>query len=171
MAADLKSLLGLLNPVCRKALEAAAGDCVNRGHYDVTPEHFLKALLEHSEADAPRVASNTFGDAQRLVTALLPALEVMQSGNTGRPVFSPHLVRWLERAWMLASIDFGLADIRSGLLMLALVENPGRYLVGDHLELVETMSADDLRRNFVRIVGDSKESSRKAGAAPSTHPE
>ncbi len=163
---DLKGLLGLLNPTCRKALEMAAGNCVNRGHYDVTSEHLLQALLEHPDADAPRVASNTFGgDPARLVKAILPALEQMQTGNTGRPVFSPHMIRWFERAWMLASIDFGLAEIRSGILMLALMENPARYLVGDHIELIETMSADELRRNFVRIVGDSKETSRKAGSA------
>ena len=165
---DLKALLGLLNSVCRKALETAAGNCVNRGHYDVTPEHLLQALLEHADADAPRVAAHTFGgDPARLVKAILPALEAMQTGNTGRPVFSPHLIRWFERAWMLSSIDFGLAEIRSGILMLALMENPARYLVGDHLELVETMSADELRRHFVRICGESKETSRKAGAAPS----
>ena len=172
-AVDLKALLGLLNPICRKALETAAGNCVNRGHYDVTPEHLLQALLEHPDADAPRVAAHTFGgDPARLVKAILPALEQLQSGNTGRPVFSPHMIRWFERAWMLASIDFGLAEIRSGILMLALLENPARYLVGDHIELIETMSADELRRNFVRIVGDSKEASRKAGVASAggSHP-
>ena len=41
MSVSLKSLIGKLNDTCRKALDAAAGLCLTRTHYDVDIEHFL----------------------------------------------------------------------------------------------------------------------------------
>ena len=51
-----KSLIGKLNPTCRRALEAAAGLCLSRTHFHVEIEHWLLKLLEtaeHRPADRP----------------------------------------------------------------------------------------------------------------------
>jgi ATP-dependent Clp protease ATP-binding subunit ClpA len=40
-----------LNSTTRNALEAAAGLCLSRTHYDVEIEHYLIKLLDSSAAD------------------------------------------------------------------------------------------------------------------------
>jgi type VI secretion system protein VasG len=40
MSVNLRSLVGKLNDVTRSALEAAAGLCLARTHYDVEIEHY-----------------------------------------------------------------------------------------------------------------------------------
>ena len=41
---ELKPLIGRLNDVCRRALEAAAGLTLSRTHYNVEIEHWLIKL-------------------------------------------------------------------------------------------------------------------------------
>lgn len=43
---DLKKLLQKLNDHSTRALEAAAGFSISRGHYEVTAEHVLLKLME-----------------------------------------------------------------------------------------------------------------------------
>ena len=55
MNVNLKSLIGKLNHSARSALEAAAGLCVTRTHYDVEIEHYLLKLLDRTDGDAERI--------------------------------------------------------------------------------------------------------------------
>ena len=48
MGLNLKSLIGKLNDTARSALEAAAGLCLSRTHYDIEIEHYLMKLLDVS---------------------------------------------------------------------------------------------------------------------------
>ena len=48
---DIKSLLGRLNPFCTRSLEAAAGLCVSRTHYEVSVEHMFAKLLDDLQSD------------------------------------------------------------------------------------------------------------------------
>jgi hypothetical protein len=46
MSTNLKALIDKLNDTTRKALEAAAGLCVARTHYDIEIEHYQMKLLD-----------------------------------------------------------------------------------------------------------------------------
>ena len=48
---DLKSLVERLNSTCRNSLEAAAVNCLNRTHYEITPEHFMLRLMDEQYGD------------------------------------------------------------------------------------------------------------------------
>ena len=48
---ELKPLIGRLNDVCRRGLEAAAGVTALRTHYNVEIEHLLIGLLDRSDTD------------------------------------------------------------------------------------------------------------------------
>ena len=52
---DLKSLVNKLNEPTRYALEAAAGLCLSRTHYNVEIEHWLLKLLEIPDSDLAAV--------------------------------------------------------------------------------------------------------------------
>ena len=54
-AINLKSLVGKLNSICRRALEGAAGLCLSRTNYNVEIEHWLLKLLEPADSDLARI--------------------------------------------------------------------------------------------------------------------
>ena len=51
MGVNVRSLIGKLNDPTRSALEAAAGFCLSRTHYDVEIEHYLMKLLDAGDTD------------------------------------------------------------------------------------------------------------------------
>ena len=70
MSMNLKSLIGKLNETTRNHLEAAAGLCVTRTHYDVEIEHYLVKALEASGTDAGRILDHFGVDKSRLQAEL-----------------------------------------------------------------------------------------------------
>ena len=173
---DLKSLLEKLNDFSTSALHAAAGQAVNRAHYEVSLEHFLLACLADAQSDIP-LALERFGvDRGRVEAALHATLEDFRSGNTGRPVFSPVLIDMLETAWLVASVDLGLGQICSGAVLLAFLKKPAVYAQGSYADLLGPVNRDELMRDFGKLAAASKEStmalpSGKAGGdAPAGAP-
>jgi len=163
---ELKPLLARLNRLSTRALEGAVGLCVSRGHHEVTIEHVLRALLDDPRGDIAFVVARFDLDAARLGRSIQAALDDLPTGHAGKPVFSPLLIEWIQDAWMIASIDQGLAAIRSGALLEALVTRSGRYLAGDHPELAK-VPADELRRSFRKILaGSSEDATPEAGPPP-----
>jgi type VI secretion system protein VasG len=154
---DLKILLARLNRICTKALEAAAGWCVSRGNYEITVEHLLHELLQAQGSDVPLIIAHFDIDNTRLKRGLLEVLEDQRTGNTGRPVFSPILLEWFQQSWLLASLDHGLAEIRSGVLLRGLLGNLARFGNGDYLELLGKISRSDLKKDFSEICSRSDE--------------
>ncbi len=163
---DIKPLFQRLNPFCTRALEGAAGLCISRGHYEVTVEHVLLKMIEDPTADPALILLHFDADPARLLRSLQRAVEGFRSGNAGKPVFSPVLVEWIKDGWLVASIEWDLAEVRSAAMVSVLVSDSGRYLADDHPEL-EKVRAEDLRRSHVDIVaGSSEEASlKRAGAA------
>ena len=62
---NLKSLIGKLNDSTRGAMEAAAGLCLARTHYDIEVEHFLLKLLDSSDNDAAAIFKHFELDTSR----------------------------------------------------------------------------------------------------------
>ena len=163
IAVDMKSLLRRLNRYCTKSLEAAAGLCVSRTHYEVTIEHILLQLVEDPAADVQTILRYYSTDPARFRKSLQGTLETFRSGNAGRPVFSPQLLEWFQESWLLASIDWGQSEIRSGALLAGLICNPGRYAAGEFLDALEELKPEELRKRFFEITAGSSEDSAKPG--------
>src|SRR5262249_25431051 len=111
MSVNLKGLIGKLNDTTRAALEAAAGVCLARTHYDIEIEHFLLKLLDASGSDAARIFRQFGVDASRLQRELERSLDKLKSGNARTPAFSPSVVKMLTEAWTVASLDFGASQL------------------------------------------------------------
>jgi type VI secretion system protein VasG len=154
---DLKPLIRKLNSYTSRSLEAASGICVSRGHYEVTIEHMLMVLVEDPGKDFQFILNHYEIDISRMQKALQTSVEEIKSGNTGRPVFSPLLIEWIQEAWLLGSVELGCGDIRSGLLITTALANIRRYGFGSYMELLETISSDDLRSHFHDVVAGSSE--------------
>jgi len=154
---DIKSLLGRLNSYCTRSLEAAAGLCVSRTHYEVTLEHMLLKLLENPQSDLPLILRYFEIDPSRLKKIIDRSLESLKSGNASKPVFSPLLMDWFQEAWLVGSIDLGENRIRSGAMILALLNRPAQFSSGECADLLRTISKDALLSRFREIVKGSEE--------------
>jgi type VI secretion system protein VasG len=158
MTVSLRSLIGKLNSSARNALEAAAGLCVSRTHYDVEIEHYLMKLLDTSGADFDRIEQRFRIDRARLSGELTRSLDALKSGNARTPAFSPSLAKMLEEAWKLGSLEYGLEEIRTGATILALVGDPelARMMreMGRELQKID---ARVLQAEFLSILSGSRE--------------
>jgi type VI secretion system protein VasG len=161
---NLKALMGRLDRFCTRSLEAAAGLCISRTNYEVAPEHLLHAISDDPGADVQQIFKHFGVEVGRIQKALLQGIEAFRTGNPGRPTFSPPLVEWIQQSWLLASLDFGLAEIRSGILLQALLASPSRFGVDDYLPLFEGINRTDLKAKYATIIAGSNEQSRRMGA-------
>jgi type VI secretion system protein VasG len=156
---NLKSLFAKLNDTSRTATESAAALCLSEHHYDVEVEHLLLQLLDSNDNDLPAILRHYDVVPDRLQAQLVTALGTFKKGNTRTPALSPHLTRMIEQAWVLASIEFGQAQIRTGHLLQALLDDDElrRVVIAGAAEL-EKINADDLRVNLNALVEGSAES-------------
>ncbi len=162
---DIKSLLRRLNRFSTRALEGAAGLCVSRGHYEVTVEHLLLKMAEDPGGDLQLILRHFEIEPAHFQKALQRAVEDFRSGNAGKPVFSPLMLEWFQDGWLMASLELGLAEIRSGVLLAALVDRPSRYTSGAFVDLLDKISKEEIRRKLLSIVEKSSESAKAMGVA------
>ena len=158
MGLNLRSLLAKLNSPTRSALEAAAGLCLSRTHYDVEIEHYLLKLLDAGDNDFARIAQQFGVDKSRLAAELTRNLDSLKSGNARTPAFSPAILKMLTEAWTIGSIDFNASQIRSGFTILALLVNDElARVVRDTSKELQKIQTDALRKDFQSIVAGSRE--------------
>src|SRR6266852_3252435 len=163
---NLKSLIGKLNESTRGALEAAAGLCLARTHYDIEIEHYLLKLMDVADGDFAAILKAFSVDKSRLAGELNRSLDKLKSGNARTPAFSPSLVNMIREAWVIGSLEFDAGEIRSGFTILALIthEELSRIVrdIGKELQKIEP---ETLRKEFAIFVSKSHE--RAEGLATS----
>src|SRR5579872_211413 len=168
MNVSLKSLIGKLNLSTRNTLEAAAGLCVSRTHYDVEVEHYLMKLLDAAGCDFDRIRKHFGVDSSRLTAELSRSLDALKSGNARTPAFSPTLAKMLAEAWKVGSLEYGLEEIRTGVTILALVADPELARMAREISPeLKKIDAQTLQSEFLSIVSGSIEDAETAvSAAP-----
>ena len=158
MATNLKSLISKLNPLCRSAMEAAAGLTLSRTHYDVDIEHVLLKLLEAENPDIKAILRHYEIDAGALERDLNKALDGFKSGNTRTPALSPNLPKWFAKAWGRASIDFNATRVRSGHLLMELVSDAELLrMARESSKEFSKISAEHLAQHFNDLTANSSE--------------
>src|SRR5205807_3014801 len=173
MNIDVKSLIGKLNHGTRAALEAAAGLCLSRTHYDIEIEHLLLKLLDDAGGDVSILLKHFGVDKSRLTFALNQSLDKLKRGNARTPAISPTLLQSLIEGWTIGSLNYGATEVRSGFVMLALltVDELARLLreISKEWELI---GIESLRKDFFTLTQMSSETSSQLTAeaqASGTH--
>ena len=163
----LKSLIAKLNPTCRSVLESAAGLCLAHTHYDVDLEHFLLKLLDLSGTDCEKILRYFEINDSHLIGDLSAAIDQFKTGNARTPALSPHIKHMIEAAWLLASIDFQVQHIRSGHILLALLEQEDTAaLLTASSPLFKKISVETLRSDFEALTEGSVEA--ETGESPAS---
>ncbi|WP_395139522.1 type VI secretion system ATPase TssH [Schlegelella aquatica] len=158
MTTTLKTLISKLNTTTRKAAERAANLCLARGHYEVDLEHLFLALLEEPGSDLETLCRQFDVPVTGLQRDLEQELARLQTGNTRTPVFSPHLPKLLEHAWLIASLDVQTPRIRSAHLLLALLTEPNlSSLALRGSSLFAKFPVDELKHRWGELTATSQE--------------
>ena len=98
MKTNLKSLIGKLDPLCRRVLDSSANVALSRTHYEVDLEHVLTELIARPESEAVAFLRLNGVDIPSLEKALRAGLASLKTGNNRNPVLSTMIVRWIEAA-------------------------------------------------------------------------
>ncbi|NWC08279.1 type VI secretion system ATPase TssH [Pseudomonas agarici] len=156
---ELGSLIGRLNADNRRALEKAAQRCLQRGHHYVEIEHLLLELLEIEGGDFAWLLPRFGLERDALSAQINQALELFKSGSTRTPALSAQTIGLLEDVVVQASV-LGLDSIRSGLLLLALLDrDERRSLLLNSASSLLKIPRDTLRANLLEWTENSREHS------------
>ncbi|WP_265942639.1 Clp protease N-terminal domain-containing protein [Dechloromonas sp. A34] len=164
MSTSLKTLISKLNSTCRQAAERAASLCMGRGNYEVDLEHLLLALMEQPGCDLMSILRHSSVSPTGVERELNQEIDRFKNGNSRTPVFSTHIPKLFEQAWLIASLDARLPRIRSGHLLLALLTEPElSQLAFRGSKLLAKVKLDELKHNFDKITEGSAEAAEIAG--------
>ena len=145
---DLRQLLGKLGSYCTSTLNEAAGLCVSRTNYEVSVEHWLIKMLEHREGDLGCLLEGHQSLIADFMKALSQSLDEQQVGNGGKPTFSPRLNDLLTDSWLISSVDLGLSKVRTGAVIIAILEHPMVYSQYKWFSFLRTINSDKVKANF-----------------------
>ncbi len=165
MNVNLKALIAKLNDTCRNALEAAAGLCLSRTHYDVDIEHLLIKLAEGQDTDIQRILHHYGVDQAKFTRDLTRSLDRLKTGNARTPALSPRIPRLLTEAWNIASIDYSVQRVRSSHVLLAILRDEDlARLVRDFSQELQKISIEELQKHLFDLTAGTSED--KAEAPP-----
>lgn len=170
---ELATLVKRLNSFTRQALEAAAAECMSQQAAEITVSHVLLQMLAVVRSDMRVIVE----EADISLVALRQALtaEHYASGRTAEsyPAFSPMLVEWLKEAWLLASAEMQHGELRGGVLLLALLHSPLRYIPPAAARLLTEINRDRLQQDFAKWTQGSAETvmDNQSGDASAAVPE
>jgi type VI secretion system protein VasG len=164
-------LLSRLDPVCKLAMEQAAQLCVRHTHYNVDIEHLLLQLIESDAPDLKAILERFDIRAADLTAQLQNAVDHFKRGNGRTPALSPNFSPLFQEAWLLSSMLLGEQQIRSGTLVLALLEVDSlRGMLMDSAPALLKIARGALRDGLAEILAGSSEGSVASGAGAAKAP-
>lgn len=156
MRVEPRHLVKRLNSSCHTALNQAVDLGASGRFYEIGVEHLLQAIIEIEDGDVFHILRFFGKEPTRLLASVERALQMMRTGNQGKPTLSGSLFKWMESAWMFASLEKQAVQIRSGDLFLEFVSNVGRY-TAESLPGIDELDAAEILKNYDEILAGSKE--------------
>lgn len=155
---DLATLVKRLNPFAKQALEAAASECMSQQAAEITVSHVLIQMLAILRSDLRVITERAGISTDDLRQALTVENYATTRSVDSYPSFSPMLVEWLKEAWLLASAEMQQTELRGGILLLALLHSPLRYVMPTAARLLTAINRDQLQQDFSGWTKESAES-------------
>ena len=122
---DPRRLVALLNAPARAALERAAEQALRETHARVEPEHLLLELIRAKGTDIGFLLKEEQIDPARVMAGLEAALARFPRGSPRMPALAAELLTILGAAWLVASVDLGLAQTGSAAILAAIGADAG----------------------------------------------
>ncbi|ECJ4508576.1 type VI secretion system ATPase TssH [Salmonella enterica subsp. salamae] len=155
---DLATLVKRLNPFAKQALEAAASECMSQQAAEITVSHVLIQMLAIPRSDLRVITERAGISTDDLRQALTVENYATSRVADSYPSFSPMLIEWLKEACLLASAEMQQTELRGGILLLALLHSPMRYVLPAAAQLLTAINRDQLQQDFAGWTRESAES-------------
>ena len=153
------ALFGKLNPLAYKAIEGATVFCKLRGNPYVELVHWLTQLLENPQSDLQAIVRHYALDAAALARDVTSALDKLPRGSTAISDFSEQIESAIERGWVYGTLMFGDAQVRSGYLLLGMLNTHSlRNALVAISRQFEKIKADDLSDQLATLCAKTGES-------------
>jgi type VI secretion system protein VasG len=124
MTPSRKTLFGKLGETMFRGIESATTFCKLRGNPYVELAHWLHQILALPDSDMHRICRHGGVDREKLDADLVRTLAGLPSGASSISDFSNHIDIAIERAWVVATLEFRDLRVRGAWLMAALLKSP-----------------------------------------------
>lgn len=158
---DLAALVKRLNPFTKQALEMAASECMSQQSAEITVSHVLIQMLAIPRSDLRVITEQVDITVDTLRQSLTEERYATVRMADGYPAFSPMLVEWLQEGWLLASAEMQHNELRGGVLLLALLHSPLRYVPPAVARLLTGINRDRLQQDFAQWTRESAETAMR----------
>ena len=163
---NLPALINKLNPICKNALEAAAGMCFTQGCSTIEIEHWLIKLLEIKNNDLFYIFNHSDINQDFLLLNLQANLSSSKPGKTGFPVLSRQLTDLIREALIIGLVEFEDSEIRTAYIMFALLSNMSSFYISDKLSnMFAEMNISNLNESIRSLMAKSIEQKAAENAA------
>jgi type VI secretion system protein VasG len=169
------ALFGKLNRIGYRAIESATVFCKMRGNPYVELVHWIHQVLQLQDSDLHRIVRQFNLEPSRLAADITESLDRLPRGSSTISDLSVHVEEAVERGWIFATLMFGEAQVRTGYLMLGIVDTRGlRNVLGGISKEFDKIKPERLKDQFAEIVSGSPEEGQRptdgfqmgGGAAP-----
>ena len=124
MTISRHALFGKLDSILFRSIESATAFCKLRGNPYVELVHWLHQILLLPDSDLRRIARQADIDLDTLEQDVVQSLSALPAGASSLSDFSHHIELAIERAWVIASLEFRDNRIRGAWLVAALASTP-----------------------------------------------
>ena len=168
------ALFGKLNRIGYRAIESATVFCKMRGNPYVELVHWIHQVLQLQDSDLHRIIRQFNLEPSRLAADITESLDRLPRGSSTISDLSVHVEEAVERGWIFATLMFGEAQVRTGYLMLGIVDTRGlRNVLSSISKEFDKIKPERLKDQFAEIVSGSPEEGQRptdgfqmGGAAP-----
>ena len=157
------ALFGKLNKIAYRGIESATVFCKLRGNPYIELVHWIHQILQLQDSDLHHIVKQFNINPSNLVRDVTDALDRLPRGSTSISDISSNVEEAVERAWVFATLMFGEAQVRTGYLIVGILQTRSlrNVLVGISKEF-EKIKLETLTDQFAEVVAGSPEDNQTA---------
>ncbi|MGN6740977.1 type VI secretion system ATPase TssH [Dyella sp.] len=157
------ALFGKLNKLAYRGIESATVFCKLRGNPYIELVHWIHQILQLQDSDLHHIVKQFNINPSNLVRDVTDALDRLPRGSTSISDISSNVEEAVERAWVFATLMFGEAQVRTGYLIVGILQTRSlrNVLVGISKEF-EKIKLETLTDQFAEVVAGSPEDNQTA---------
>ncbi|MBC9246813.1 type VI secretion system ATPase TssH [Paracoccus sp. 11-3] len=157
-AITIEKFAGKMNRVGYDAFLSAMRQARGDGNRNVELCHLLFHAISNQNCDISLTLREAKLDRGQVLKDLDRAMSVLQKNVTETPGISERLADALNHAWTYASLFFGEAQIRTGHLLVALLNDSAlRHTILQYSPIFDELSPDHIGREARTMWADSEE--------------
>jgi type VI secretion system protein VasG len=157
------ALFGKLNKLAYRGIESATVFCKLRGNPYVELVHWIHQILQLQDSDLHHIVKQFNINPSNLARDVTDALDRLPRGSTSITDLSSNVEEAVERGWVFATLMFGEAQVRTGYLIVGVLETRHlrNVLAGISSEF-DKIKLETLKDKFAEVVAGSPEDGQSA---------